>query len=457
MRVSTSRLLATALAALAAAGAAQAQPMRGFYNGTPQPIPITGINPNFRIAPNLTLSQYAFNTAVLGRAYAQVPPYVFGYNPYPQVQNFGPSYPTLSNGYNPYAVNPYGYGGGYGSPYLGAGGYAPGGATLSTTGYGGGATLDPSSGYGGGYGSPYVPYADPYGGTLHGVADLTNATGRYLNQVQEARSKKSQADIAQLDVNRRIWEEAEWERKHTPRSEDVRLFEQKEALSRALMNPPDNEIWTGKSLNDIYMNVKDRQGALLTSGGRLPTVKVDPELLKKINLTTGAGGNVGLLKNDLDRDLNWPLTLRDDVFKKEREELTEKMKYAVSQIKNEKGKVVGAATLSDIKAALDALHLKLATKSVRDLTPSESIEAKRFLYQLDAAYKALQDPNVANYFSEDWKLKGDTVAQVVDMLTQKGIRFAPGTQGTEDAYRAMHSALVAYYSALPQTVSTTPK
>jgi hypothetical protein len=64
------------------------------------------------------LKQWAYNTSVIGQAYANVPPYLLGYNPYPRVINYGPY-----NGVNPYAVysglyNPYAYGSyGYGNLY----------------------------------------------------------------------------------------------------------------------------------------------------------------------------------------------------------------------------------------------------------------------------------------------------------------------------------------------------
>src|SRR5258708_3273023 len=39
-------------------------------------------NPNFRINPNLTLAQGAFNTAVRGQAFSQIPPWALGFNPF---------------------------------------------------------------------------------------------------------------------------------------------------------------------------------------------------------------------------------------------------------------------------------------------------------------------------------------------------------------------------------------
>src|SRR5436190_4951432 len=59
-------------------------------------------NPNYYLTPYTTLRQYAFNTAVLGRAFSNIPPYMLGYNPYPPI-NIGPSFP-INTSYNPYAA-----------------------------------------------------------------------------------------------------------------------------------------------------------------------------------------------------------------------------------------------------------------------------------------------------------------------------------------------------------------
>jgi hypothetical protein len=65
------------------------------------------INPNPVIAPGLTLQQYAYNTAVIGRALSNVPPYALGYNPYPAVVNYGPVYRNYGNAYaHPYLAVP---------------------------------------------------------------------------------------------------------------------------------------------------------------------------------------------------------------------------------------------------------------------------------------------------------------------------------------------------------------
>jgi hypothetical protein len=77
-------------------------------------------NPNWYIAPGLTVNQYAYNLRTIGNAYSSVPPYALGYNPYPSVVNYGPVYPYYAPSYPygyGYSAYPYGYGYNYYNPY----------------------------------------------------------------------------------------------------------------------------------------------------------------------------------------------------------------------------------------------------------------------------------------------------------------------------------------------------
>jgi hypothetical protein len=63
------------------------------------------VNPYYRVAPGLPLNQAAYNIRVLGQAYSRVPPWVYGYNPYPApVIVTSPYYPSPVY---PYAYSPY--------------------------------------------------------------------------------------------------------------------------------------------------------------------------------------------------------------------------------------------------------------------------------------------------------------------------------------------------------------
>jgi hypothetical protein len=70
-----------------------------------------GVNPYYQIWPGMTINQYAYNTALLGRAYSNVPPYALGYNPYPSPVYMYGAYPY----YSPYGYGAYPYA--YGSSY----------------------------------------------------------------------------------------------------------------------------------------------------------------------------------------------------------------------------------------------------------------------------------------------------------------------------------------------------
>ena len=112
-------LVAAALLTLGlAAPLAQAQvimaprivPGAGVVRG-PMRVPGAGgtLNPYNYYDPYGYARQAAFNTALYGRAMSQVPPYALGYNPYPPVINYVPSY-NYGYYYSPYR---------YGVPYYG--------------------------------------------------------------------------------------------------------------------------------------------------------------------------------------------------------------------------------------------------------------------------------------------------------------------------------------------------
>jgi hypothetical protein len=408
-------------------------------------------NPNFRISPFMTLPQAAFNTSVIGQAISNVPPYALGFNPYPQSVNFGPSFPITS---------PYGAGG----PFLGGsalstyggGGLGGYGASLSTSPYGAGsldAQANPYSPYGGGYGGygGYGYYEDPYAGYLRGVADVTNAQGRFLSQVQQARLQQTQADLSKLDLRRRMIEEAAFERKNWLNPEAERVKDMQNAYARATREPPITEVLSGQALNDLYNHVYPIQEKGKTQGVKgFPEVKLDEDMLKQVNLTgAGGGGSIGLLK---DRGkLTWPLVLQSADYDAPRKELTTLASDAVDQVRL--NNPVGAGTLRDMMNDVRKMNDSLL-RNVGEISPSEYVEAKRYLNGLESAIKALHDPNVGNQLNQSWAAQGHTVAELIDFMGRKGLKFAAATPGDEPSYRYIYQRLLAYDAALGSKMAT---
>jgi len=455
MSVSLRRFAAPALLGLAllVAEAAPARAQRGFQPNTvglQSNANLTRINPNWLLPNGMGLNQYAYNVGTLGRAYSQIPPYMLGYNPYPQVANYGPVVPTIAP-YSPYAMSTVGSG----NPYLGTGAGAlasdPYGAYALSTGggsYGGTSPYSYGGGYGlygqpsgyGGYGTtePSAQNLYAYSGYLRGAADLTAANGKYWKDIQSARILREQSRQMALETQRRrIMEEANFERMR-PTALDLYNRAQEASLNWSRKDPPATFIWSGQALNDLLRSVG-------TSGSKLnrgPNIPLDDETLKNINLTDGSSrGNVGLLKEG---KVTWPTLLREAPFDEARKQLDRNLMVAVRQLKDRDP--LDRSTLKDIRADYKALNDDLAAR-VSDLSPTQYIEARRFLNQLGDAIRTLEDPKAAKYFT-DWTAKGKTVAELAEHMIKEGLKFAPATQGDEAAYRSLYQALRAYEAGL---------
>jgi hypothetical protein len=321
-------------------------------------------------------------------------------------------------------------------------------ASLSSTPYGGGyGTGDLGAAY---PGIPYYGYGEsPIGGYMRGTADIVSAQGKWMQSLQQASLTKQQVRQSMIDTQRKSFDEYYYERKNTPTFESDREAFNNQQLLRSLNNPPESEITSGQALNDVLDDLvrlnKDR-------GLRAPAPPLDEDVLRRLNLTPGSGnGNAGLLKNDA--RLTWPLALRDDGYKTDRELVNSLAPEAVHQAINGR---VDAGTLRELSAASQRLRQNV-TANIRDMTANQYTEASRFLGYLDNAIRALGRPDAGDYFTRKYTAQGKDVAELVRNLAAKGLRFAPATPGDEGAYVAVHRALAAYdRAAKGQVVSDSP-
>jgi hypothetical protein len=423
---------------------AQAQPSRpnpqvpfyrpaGFFGRGPAPAMALNssanlINPRFQYTPNYPINQLAYNTAVFGRAVSNIPPWLYGYNPYPPV-NFGPSFPSIYGGY---PSMPYGasltstpYGGGYSSLYSNT----PGGGAL-----GGGGSPGYDSSY---YSNPYASYYDPYGGGLRGAAEAIGAQGRFEIDFQKARLLNQEVERSKLDTRRKIFDEWLYERANTPTLNDIQERQTKFERSRALLGMPLSEVLNAHALNVLLDDLAKRGNW----SAKDPYGPIDPDILKQVNVTSGTG-NVGLFKNLKDgTPLTWPLPLQGLAYQDEVRRLNQKAAEAIKLVQST-GQA-DAATLNDMKKDIAMLRGKLSGH-VNDLTPSQYAEALRFLNQFNEAVRGLEQPDVANYFTDKFAVKAKTVPELVQHMQKHGLKFAPAVGGDEAAYSALYNYLVGY-------------
>jgi hypothetical protein len=421
-----------------------------FHNPSPGPSVQYPFNPNPYIAPGVRLQQFAYNTAVLGKVYSQVPPYLLGYSPYPG-GGYGQPYNPAAFSPSPYTgyaqpSNPQSYGGGYsgggygGNPY--AGGYSSGGG------------IDPLTGMpisGGGYspGQGNSSYSNPYqGGYMYGSSADIQAYAQYGLSAEKARILREQANQAKFETRKKLVDTLAYIRANEYTFTQEQADIAKRLLQRIQNTPTATEIQTGKSLNILMQDLSKFDSKQL----RAQTVTVDEEILKLLNVS-GSYGNLGLLRND--GQVPWPLVFEDTnvLAKKDREDIDNYAKQLFFQVANANGKLDGN-TLKDLDSALRNLRDDLQ-KKIKIVNTQNYLEGKRFLDDFDAAVVALRKGDAVLYldYAQKFAKGGRTVQELVEYMTKNGLKFAPAMPGDERAYHAVQTALAAQSLALHSQVA----
>jgi hypothetical protein len=287
---------------------------------------------------------------------------------------------------------------------------------------------------------PVWNFPDP-GSYLRGAAAVIDAQGRYLTSTQEAFLLREQVRAAQLDNRNRVFEQWRYERANTPTLEEQREFRRQQEFWRSWNDPPLTEIWSGKALNDLLRALQRGRAEQSFQG---PTVPLDPELVRRLNLSTGTtAGSIGIFQHG--EELHWPLPLQRATFDQERQAIEKLAPPVVKQVAAGK---VDANAFDNLTQAVNQLRTSLRG-NVHTMPSTEYIQSLRFVNQLRDAVRALQDPAAAKFFGS-WTLTAQDVGELVDQLTQKGLRFAPATLGNEAHYTALHRLMATYAAGLPR-------
>jgi hypothetical protein len=304
--------------------------------------------------------------------------------------------------------------------------------SLSTNSYGGM----------GGYGYPFYSLnLGRFGGALYGFgyalqgnASLTRANAQYWKDIQTAALQREGVRQEAINTARRRIEFEQWYDTVRPTAVSMRSREMAADLDSARRAATDTAILSGRALNTLLGSIQ--KSGKMSSG---PMVPLDEDVVRKINVTGGTNGNVGLLKDG--GKLTWPEGFHDARFDEPRKRLTRNVALAVQTLKD--GDAVRPELIQDIRGDAKAIAAAL-DETASDLSPPQYIEARRFLRRLEDGITALADPRVANYFNNNWQPRGKNVAELVGHMTRLGLQFAPASPGDEAAYRAVFQALRAY-------------
>ena len=285
----------------------------------------------------------------------------------------------------------------------------------------------------------YAPYVGPYASYWSGQADIVNnMLAPRPNSLQRERVLQ-----AKIDTRRKQMDQVLYERAVMPTIEDERERARNERVRRSRNDAPLPEVWSGYALN-VLLDAIQKQQARNIPG---PNIPLEPDVVRHINVTSGAqgGGSIGILRNG--GKISWPLILRRAAYRANRDKVDQSAYNAYRQA--ESGPV-DADLLEALTRGVDALSAQLK-ENVSDIPPSDYITAKHFLNDLENTVKVLQDPKVSNYLTGKWSAKGNTVAELSTSMTRQGLKFAPATNNDEEAYMALHQAMLAYLAPPDRT------
>lgn len=295
---------------------------------------------------------------------------------------------------------------------------------------------------GSGFWTPYG-FQNPIGAQYNGIANMTLAYGQYIQDYQKGRLMNEEIVRSKILTRRQLIEEWRYEQSLVPKAEDIRRVELERDLARASKQAPIGEILSGKSLNVLLTHLKQFHG----NQKRGPVIPTSEETLAQINVSTKHGRNIGAIKTG---KVIWPIALRDENFTKFREKFDTNLEDAVNRAKIN-GRV-DLPLLKDLdlsRRGLDETLDKIAT----DMSMAQYMEAKRTLGVLAEGVRALEDPDVANYFNRKYEVRGKTISDVVDYMDREGLIFVASVPGSEGAYRTMYAWMLSYYEAVNQLAS----
>lgn len=357
--------------------------------------------------PGMNQTRYSFNL-LTGQITTQSPLGANVYGSWPFMRGQYPITSMVPVGGGTYAnVNPFGRHGisigfVYSAPLSGSSGFRSGGAYAYTSPGAGRSVVEPN----------VAPEKD------------NNAAGIVL-------ADRQPAPVAQPRnaFNR-------WANDRNRQGQPEPLQKKEDDLNRNLTQPELKDVISGEALNSILE-------ALIAMPEKLKKtvpVAIEESTLKRLNFTRGTG-SIGVLRDQ--GVINWPVALQSLVpIAMGRQEIETRFADAYKLVAD--GGKADMAALDDLTKRVDQLKEQL-TGDGKSLTFAENVAAKRFLSSLEDSILFLKQPDAVEWLPGKCRLKPATVQEMVQIMADKKIRFAPALIGNDQVNISTHLMLVRLY------------
>jgi len=314
--------------------------------------------------------------------------------------------------------------------------------TPGTSGYGSGGTVyTPFNPLGGGTtpgvgttypttpgypGYPYYPqyYMDPVGSYLYGSSAVLNSVGQFQMNQESAQVIHQLALQKQIETTKMLFDLEKYIRENTPTFTEKQMFAAKETLKRILQNATPGEVWNGRALNVLLTDLKKQPDLdKAVAAGKIPE-----DTLRQLNITYGANGNLGILKNK--GQFSWPLALLDDklIPKEQREDVQIQAEQLVKKALTD---FQDPNLYKDLKANINSIRDKLESR-VLTMDMPLYMQAKRFLDNFDDALLALSSPTMGATYMKylEFTKGGKTLPELVNYIRTAGCPSPPPRPAT---------------------------
>jgi hypothetical protein len=215
---------------------------------------------------------------------------------------------------------------------------------------------------------------------------------------------------SQMNTNRRYQKRLAAQQRQINQAND--------AIQDRLRNHPTNlDITDGDALNVLLESLLNPTNA----GASLQYIKTPlrSEIIANIPFEVATEGMTACL-DSMTMDGQWPLALRDEAFRPEREALRNAVKTALDE--DEKGNLE-PETIEAVRTAVKSLKLKFE-KQVPQTSP-DYVEAQNAIKAMAGLTKMLYDPQMEKILAELEDYQGTTLGDLLGFMQAFNLRFAP--------------------------------
>jgi hypothetical protein len=298
--------------------------------------------------------------------------------------------------------------------------------------------------YPGGYG--YGGYGfGGWGGTvqgsvLQGMGAYAQGAGVYNYDSAVAGSINTDTYIkfnqylwnSELEARRR------WENIHSKRL-NLSKDEYKARQKQIRENPGESDIDSGNALNAVLGQFTNPKVINNSSSLRLANAEIPALAIREIPFLDETDA-ITISLDEMTDPNSWPLPLRAEAFKFEREAYQKAVDDALAEDKD--GGSLKPETISRVRNAVADLYSKVEETIPKTQQP-DHLQAINYLKGLAGLSKMLEKPNVEAVLSELEKVEKTTVGHLLAFMHSYNLRFGAATTPKQKAvYRQLYPIMV---------------